>query len=70
MHAIWQLDELQEKEGIKLVNSLTTYVYYKNKIINVKQVGSTVFKYSGVADALDFLENNNVEQFKGCAATG
>lgn len=65
---IKKLDELQEKEGLRFANSLSAHhIYYKNKIMNVRLAVQSLS--SGVADALEYLEKSNLEEFKNCAAT-
>lgn len=63
-----QLHKIQEAEGFKLANRLsTTHVFYKRKKMEVSLAAQTVS--SGVADAIDFLRCTGHEKFSGSEAT-
>lgn len=62
-----QLNEIQEKEGLKFANKVSFgHIQYKNKVMNVSIAAQTLS--SSVADALQYLKQT-YENFKDCGAT-
>lgn len=62
------LDALQEKEQLKLANSLSSqHINFKNKIMNVRLAAQTIS--SGVADALEYLDHCGISDFQHSTAT-
>ena len=65
---IKKLFELQESTGLRLGNKLSrAHIEFKKKIMNVK-LAAQIFSDS-IADALEFLSNNNIPGFEDSAAT-
>lgn len=62
------LDKIQNSEKLKLANSLSSnHVNYKNKVMNVRLAAQTLS--SGVADAIEYLANCGIADFKDSHAT-
>lgn len=66
---IKELDNIQQREGLRLANSISSqHVNYKNKIMNVRLAMQTLS--GGVADAIEFLDKKcHIDEFKNSSAT-
>lgn len=65
---IQRLNTLQKEQGLNLANKLSDkHIFYNNRKMNVKIAAQTLS--SGVADALEFLQNKNHPDFVGCGPT-
>lgn len=62
------LNTLQKEQGLNLANKLADkHIFYNNRKMNVK-IAAQILS-SGVADALQFLQNKNHPDFVGCGPT-
>ena len=65
---IVRLQELQEKEGLRLANKLrSAHIDWKPQKMKVNLAAQTLS--SSVADAIEWCEGKGMQQFKGCGPT-
>lgn len=65
---IEKLNELQQQEGLKFANKLSSkHVHFRNKVMNVSLAAQTLS--SGVADAIEYLRKCGGSNFQGSEAT-
>jgi len=65
---ISDLNDIQNSIGFKFANKLTSrHIHYRNSIMKVNLAAQVLS--SGVADAIQYLQNKNEEQFQNSEAT-